>query len=66
MSGNARLTSRSLQRCNADLRPSFALVVLSPDSVDVVDLSRDRRSFFRRTDEAKGPNSEWEEMRVVP
>ncbi|PWN40991.1 hypothetical protein IE81DRAFT_331268 [Ceraceosorus guamensis] len=47
---------------------NFALVVLLPREVDVVDLNRDRRSVFKRKSEGtgKGAHEEWEETRVVP
>lgn len=50
----------------AEAEKNFALIVVEPETIDVVDLSRDRRSLFTRTDDPKGPNSEWREQRLVP
>jgi hypothetical protein len=46
---------------------SFALVVLAPYSVDVVDLGRNKRSVFELKGDRKGGHGEeWSERRVVP
>ena len=50
----------------AEAEKNFALIVVEPETIDVVDLARDRRSLFTRTDDSKGPNSEWTEQRLVP
>lgn len=43
---------------------NFALLVFEPLTVDVVDLSRDKRSLFER--QGDSPNGEWKETRLVP
>lgn len=45
---------------------NFALIVIDPETIDIVDLARDRRSLFTRIDPSKGANSDWKEMRLVP
>lgn len=52
-----------------EARKNFALLLLNPDSVDVVDLARDRRSIFTTVEtrsEHASPNSQWKEERLVP
>ncbi len=47
--------------------PSFALVILAPYQVDVVDLGRSKRSTFELAQERKpGQSEEWSEKRLVP
>lgn len=43
---------------------NFALLVFEPLTVDVVDLTRDKRSLFERKGDS--PNGEWTEKRLVP
>lgn len=51
----------------AEAERNFALVVMNPDTVDVVDLSRDRRSLFTFENAGEaGPNAPWCEQRLVP
>ena len=46
---------------------SFALVVLAPYSVDIVDLARSKRSVFGIKGKRSADGSEeWSERRVVP
>ncbi|CAO1636885.1 unnamed protein product [Parajaminaea phylloscopi] len=48
----------------AESEKNFALIVFEPFTVDVVDLARDKRSFFERV--GNDPNGEWKESRRVP
>ncbi|KAK0530781.1 tRNA-dihydrouridine synthase 2 [Tilletia horrida] len=51
-------------------KSNFALLVLEPHQVDVVDLARDKRSLFERVTPASSANGggdeEWKETRLVP
>jgi len=51
-------------------KSNFALLVLEPHRVDVVDLARDKRSLFERVTSSSSANSgakqEWKETRLVP
>ncbi|KAK0542761.1 tRNA-dihydrouridine synthase 2 [Tilletia horrida] len=58
------------QKLLQESQSNFALLVLEPHSVDVVDLARDKRSLFERVTPASSANTggeeEWTETRLVP
>ncbi|KAE8230472.1 hypothetical protein CF326_g4524 [Tilletia indica] len=51
-------------------KSNFALLVMEPQRIDVVDLARDKRSLFERVTPSSSANSgaqeEWKETRLVP